>query len=106
MKRKIIVYDMNYFYAQVEERDNPRLKGLPVVVGGMPEERGGIVATCNYEARAFGIHAGMPSGDAQRLCRNTIFIYPRRGSVRKMRIYNAKEFFLTIPTFLTTLRYV
>ncbi len=77
MKRKIIVYDMNYFYAQVEERDNPRLRGLPVVVGGMPNERGGIVATCNYEARAFGIHAGMPSGDAQRLCRNTIFIYPR-----------------------------
>ena len=48
MKRKIIVYDMNYFYAQVEERDNPTLKTVPVVVGGKPDERGGIVATCNY----------------------------------------------------------
>ena len=40
MKRKIIVYDMNYFYAQVEERDNPTLKTVPVVVGGKPDERG------------------------------------------------------------------
>jgi len=67
MKRKIIVYDMNYFYGQVEERDNPELKGIPVAVGGRPDERGEIVATCNYEARAFGVHAGMPSGEAQRL---------------------------------------
>ncbi len=48
MKRKIIVYDMNYFYGQVEERDNPSLKGIPVAIGGRPDERGGIVATCNY----------------------------------------------------------
>lgn len=77
MKKKIIVYDMNYFYAQVEERDNPELKGVPVAVGGRPDERGGIVATCNYEARSFGIHAGMSSGDAQRLCKRLTFIYPR-----------------------------
>ena len=77
MKRKIIVYDMNYFYAQVEERDNPTLKTVPVVVGGKPDERGSIVATCNYEARSYGIHAGMSSGDAFRLCKRTIFIHPR-----------------------------
>lgn len=50
MKRKIVVYDMNYFYAQVEELDNPELKEQSVVVGGNPHERGGIVATCNYQA--------------------------------------------------------
>lgn len=77
MKRKVIVYDMNYFYAQVEERDNPNLKGIPIAVGGKPDERGGIVATCNYEARSFGVHAGMSSGDAQRLCKRLQFIYPR-----------------------------
>ncbi len=77
MKRKIIVYDMNYFYAQVEERDNPTLKSVPVVIGGKPDERGSIVATCNYEARSYGIHAGMPSGDAFRLCKRTVFIHPR-----------------------------
>ncbi len=77
MKRKIIVYDMNYFYAQVEERDNQKLKGIPVVVGGMPDERGAIVATCNYKARSYGIHAGMSSSDAFKLCKRTTFIYPR-----------------------------
>ena len=60
---------MNYFYAQVEERDNPTLKTVPVVVGGKPDERGSIVATCNYEARSYGIHAGMSSGDSKEYSR-------------------------------------
>ncbi len=77
MKRKIIVYDMNYFYAQVEERDNPSLKNQAVIVGGKPDERGSIVATCNYVARDYGIHAGMPSHEAFLLCKRAIFIYPR-----------------------------
>ena len=49
--RRIILYDMNYFYAQVEERDNPELRGKAIAVGPKPEERGSIILTCNYKAR-------------------------------------------------------
>lgn len=76
-RRKIILYDMNYFYAQVEELDNPSLKNIPVVVGGMPGERGGIVSTCNYMARKFGIHSGMSSTEAYYILPNLKFIKPR-----------------------------
>lgn len=86
MGKKIVVYDMNYFYAQVEERDNPKLKGVPVAIGGLPNERGGVIATCNYEARAFGIHAGMPANDAFKLCKSTIFMYPRMEYYKQIAI--------------------
>lgn len=76
MKEKYILYDMNYFYAQVEIRDNPKLKRKPVAVGGEPNERGGIITTCNYIAREFGIHAGMPSLEAKDLCRSLIIVRP------------------------------
>lgn len=75
--RKIILYDMNYFYAQVEERDNPTLKGKPIAVGPKPEERGSIITTCNYLAREYGVRAGMPSIKGRELCQNLIFVYPR-----------------------------
>jgi DNA polymerase-4 len=64
---------MDCFYAAVETRENPQLKGLPVAVGGKPETRG-VVAACNYEARAFGIHSAMPMSQAVKKCPQLIML--------------------------------
>lgn len=73
--RKIIHVDMDAFYASVEQRENPSLKGKAVVVGGMPDSRG-VVCTCSYETRKFGVRSGMSSAKAYRLCPRAVFIYP------------------------------
>ncbi len=71
--RKIIHIDMDCFYAAVETRENPNLINQPVAVGGKPETRG-VVAACNYEARAFGIHSAMPMSQAIKKCPNLIML--------------------------------
>lgn len=74
--RKIIHIDMDAFFASVEERDNPKLKGHPVIIGSDPRLTGGrgVVSTCNYEARKFGVHSAMNSKEAYERCPQGIFI--------------------------------
>jgi DNA polymerase-4 len=79
--RKIIHCDCDCFYASVEMRDDPSLRGRPLAVGGRPDQRG-VVATCNYEARRFGIHSAMATAQAMKLCPDLLLIPPNMEKYR------------------------
>lgn len=73
--RKIIHVDMDCYYAAIEMRDDPTLQNHPIAVGGSPDKRG-VIATCNYEARSYGVRSAMPSAYAKRLCPGLIIVPP------------------------------
>ena len=78
MSRIILHCDLDCFFAAVEERENPDLKGKPVIIGADPKggEGRGVVSTCNYEARKYGLHSAMPISRAYKLCPHGYFMYP------------------------------
>ncbi|MBE6355745.1 MAG: DNA polymerase IV [Lentisphaerae bacterium] len=90
--RKIIHIDMDAFFASVEQRDRPELRGRPVIVGGAPQRRG-VVSTCSYEARKYGVHSAMPSATALRLCPHAVFIEPDHRRYQQISKVIRQEFF-------------
>ena len=81
MEQIIIHVDMDAFYASVETRDDPSLRGKALIIGSLPHERG-VVATCSYEARKYGVRSGMSIKDAYRLCPGGIFMHPNFGKYK------------------------
>ena len=75
MNKTIIHVDMDAFFAAIEIRDNPALAGKPLIIGALPHERG-VVSTCSYEARKYGVHSAMSIKEASRRCPRGIYMHP------------------------------
>ncbi|MEX0771694.1 MAG: DNA polymerase IV [Balneolales bacterium] len=99
--RKIIHIDMDAFFASVEQRDHPELRGKPIVVGGKPEGRG-VVAAASYEARKFGIHSAMPAARVMRLCPQAIFVKPRFNVYKEVSV-QIRDIFLDYTSLVEPL---
>ena len=82
MERTIIHVDMDAFYASVEMRDHPELRGKPLIIGALPSERG-VVSTCSYEARVFGVRSAMSIKEAYRRCPQGIYMHPNMEKYRE-----------------------
>jgi DNA polymerase-4 len=83
MQRKILHIDLDAFFCSVEENNDPSLRGKPFAVGGRPDQRG-VVASCSYAARMFGVHSAMPMGRAIKLCPDLIIVSGRHGDYGKI----------------------
>ncbi|WP_346839418.1 DNA polymerase IV [Microbulbifer sp. SAOS-129_SWC] len=99
--RKIIHCDCDCFYASVEMRDDPNLRGRPLAVGGASDRRG-VISTCNYEARRYGVRSAMPSAQAKKLCPDLIVV---PGNMKKYREIGAqiRDIFLEFTDFIEPL---
>jgi DNA polymerase IV len=84
-ERYILHIDMDAFFASVEQMDNPKYAGRPLIVGGNPQGRG-VVAACSYEARKFGIHSAMSAANAIRYCPHALFVRPRKERYKEISI--------------------
>jgi DNA polymerase IV (archaeal DinB-like DNA polymerase) len=107
-ERIILLLDMDYFFAQIEERENPRFQGKPVVVGADPKhgQGRGVVSTCNYEARKYGIHSALPISQAYKLCPEAIFLPVQGelyGKVSEKIMEGVRAFFPGCPVELVSL---
>lgn len=91
MNRKIIHCDADCFFAAIEMRDDPSLRGRPIAVGGASDRRG-VIATCNYEARAYGVRSAMPSMTAKRLCPDLLLV-PHRFEAYKLASQHIRDIF-------------
>ncbi|MCW8328107.1 DNA polymerase IV [Photobacterium sp. SDRW27] len=83
VQRKIIHVDMDCFFAAVEMRDNPELKGIPIAIGGRSEQRG-VISTCNYLARQYGVRSAMPTAQAMKLCPHLTLVAGRMGVYKEV----------------------